>query len=68
MSLFKLRLANLVKVGGKATSGVWKDTVRVPRDGTAEVEFLADNPGLSLLHCHMQHHMDYGFKTLVKYA
>ena len=61
-------LFELVKVGTKATSGIWKDTVRVPRDGTAEVEFLADNPGPSLLHCHMQHHMDYGFKTLVKYA
>jgi len=61
-------LFELVKVGNKATSGIWKDTVRVPRDGTAEVEFVADNPGLSLLHCHMQHHMDYGFKTLVKYA
>ena len=61
-------LFELVKAGNKATSGIWKDTVRVPRDGTAEVEFLADNPGPSLLHCHMQHHMDYGFKTLVKYA
>ena len=38
----------LVKVGNKATSGIWKDTVRVPRDGTVEVEFVADNPGLSL--------------------
>lgn len=61
-------LFELVKVGNTPTSGIWKDTVRVPRDGTAEVEFVADNPGPSLLHCHMQHHMDYGFKTLVKYA
>ena len=61
-------LFELTKVGTKATSGIWKDTVRVPRDGTAEVEFVADNPGPSLLHCHMQHHMDYGFKTLVKYG
>jgi FtsP/CotA-like multicopper oxidase with cupredoxin domain len=33
-----------------------------------EVDFVADNPGLSLLHCHMQQHMDYGFKAMVKYA
>ncbi|MFM2124327.1 MAG: hypothetical protein RL328_778, partial [Acidobacteriota bacterium] len=57
----------VVKVGDKVTSGLIKDTVRVPRDGTCEVEFIADNPGDSLLHCHMQHHMDYGFKTMVKY-
>ena len=58
----------IVKVGNKPTSGVMKDVVRVPRDGSTEVEFVADNPGTSLLHCHMQQHMDYGFKTLVKYA
>jgi len=58
----------LVKAGNKTTGGIMKDVVRVPRDGTAEVEFVADNPGTSLLHCHMQQHMDYGFKTLVKYA
>jgi FtsP/CotA-like multicopper oxidase with cupredoxin domain len=57
----------LTKIGAKPTSGIFKDVVRVPRDGTAEVDFVADNPGLSLLHCHMQQHMDYGFKTLVKY-
>ena len=58
----------LVKVGDKATSGIFKDVVRVQRDNMAVVEFVADNPGASLLHCHMQQHMDYGFKTLVKYS
>lgn len=58
----------VVKVGDKPMAGLIKDTVRVPRDGTCEVEFVADNPGDSLLHCHMQHHMDYGFKTMVKYV
>ena len=58
----------IVKAGNKVMSGIFKDTVRVPRYGTCEVEFVADNPGDSLLHCHMQHHMDYGFKTMVKYA
>ena len=32
-----------------------------------EVQFVADNPGLSLFHCHMQLHMDFGFMTLVEY-
>jgi len=58
----------IVKAGNKVTSGVMKDVVRVPRDGTTEVEFVANNPGDSLMHCHMQHHMDYGFKTIVKYV
>ncbi|HEV2201258.1 MAG TPA: multicopper oxidase family protein [Bryobacteraceae bacterium] len=58
----------IVKAVGKPTSGIFKDVVRVPRDGNTEVEFVADNPGTSLLHCHMQQHMDYGFKLLVKYA
>ena len=58
----------IVKVGDKGTSGVFKDVVRVQRDNLTVVEFVADNPGASLLHCHMQQHMDYGFKTIVKYA
>ncbi len=61
-------LFEVVKIGDKPVSGLFKDTVNVPRDQTVEVEFVADNPGASLLHCHMQHHMDYGFKTLIGYA
>ena len=41
-------------IGGKATAGIMKDIVNVPRRSTAEVDFVADNPGLSLFHCHMQ--------------
>jgi FtsP/CotA-like multicopper oxidase with cupredoxin domain len=44
----------------------------VPEDFPArkivEVDFVADNPGLTLLHCHMKKHMDFGFMNLVKYA
>jgi FtsP/CotA-like multicopper oxidase with cupredoxin domain len=29
------------------------------------VEFVANNPGPTLFHCHQQLHMDYGFMTLV---
>ena len=61
-------LFEVVKIGDKAVSGLVKDTVNVPRDQTVEVEFVADNPGPSLLHCHMQQHMDYGLKTLIEYA
>ena len=34
----------------------------------AEVDFIADNPGLTLFHCHQQLHMDYGFMTLFDYV
>jgi FtsP/CotA-like multicopper oxidase with cupredoxin domain len=58
----------LASFAGKTTSGILKDTVNVPRRQTVEVDFVADNPGPSLLHCHMQEHQDFGFMTLVKYA
>jgi hypothetical protein len=32
------------------------------------VDFVADNPGLTLFHCHQQLHMDFGFMTLFYYA
>lgn len=58
----------LVSFAGTATSGIIKDVVNVPAHKIVEVDFVADNPGLTLLHCHMQEHMDFGFMNLVKYA
>jgi FtsP/CotA-like multicopper oxidase with cupredoxin domain len=61
-------LWELVDINGKPTSGLIKDTVVVPFYGRATVEFTADQPGLSLFHCHIQTHMDFGFKALFRYA
>jgi FtsP/CotA-like multicopper oxidase with cupredoxin domain len=61
-------LWELVDINGKSTSGLIKDTVVVPFYGRATVEFTADQPGLTLFHCHIQAHMDYGFKALFRYA
>jgi len=47
---------------------VIKDTVVVPTFGRAIVDFTADQPGLTLFHCHIQQHMDYGFKALLRYS
>jgi FtsP/CotA-like multicopper oxidase with cupredoxin domain len=58
----------LVDINGKKTAGIIKDTVVVPYYGRATVDFTADQPGLSLFHCHIQQHMDYGFKALFRYA
>ena len=61
-------LWELVDINGKPTSGIMKDTVVVPFYGRAVVEFTANQPGLALFHCHIQAHMDYGFKALFRYA
>ncbi len=58
----------LTNWAGKPTAGVRKDVVAVPGRKTAEIEFVADNPGRSLFHCHMQDHQDYGFMTLLEYV
>jgi FtsP/CotA-like multicopper oxidase with cupredoxin domain len=60
-------LFELVDINGIPASGIVKDTVVVPYYGRASVELLADQPGLSLFHCHIQHHMDFGFKALFFY-
>jgi FtsP/CotA-like multicopper oxidase with cupredoxin domain len=61
-------LWELIEINGKKTAGIMKDTVVVPYFGRAVVDFTADQPGLSLFHCHLQQHMDYGFKALFRYA
>jgi FtsP/CotA-like multicopper oxidase with cupredoxin domain len=58
----------LVELNGKPTAGIRKDTVIVPAFGRATVDLVADQPGLTLFHCHMQQHMDYGFMALFRYA
>jgi FtsP/CotA-like multicopper oxidase with cupredoxin domain len=58
----------ITEIYGKATSGVIKDTVVVPTYGRASVDFTADQPGPALFHCHIQQHMDYGFKALLRYS
>jgi FtsP/CotA-like multicopper oxidase with cupredoxin domain len=58
----------LMDINGKPTSGIMKDTVIVPYYGRVAVEFTANQPGASLFHCHIQQHMDYGFKALFRYG
>ena len=58
----------LVRVGGKPTAGVIKDVVMVGGFQEVEFDFVADNPGMTLFHCHQQLHMDFGFMFLFDYA
>ena len=54
--------------GSPELTGLRKDVVLVRAGSTAEVEFLADNPGKTLFHCHQQDHMDRGFMMVFDYA
>jgi FtsP/CotA-like multicopper oxidase with cupredoxin domain len=57
------------QVGGSSEMyGLKKDVVLVPAKSTAEVEFVANNPGRTLFHCHQQDHMDRGFMMVFRYA
>lgn len=58
----------LTRIASKPTSGVIKDVVMLGGYQEAEIDFVADNPGLTLFHCHQQLHMDFGFMALFDYA
>jgi len=58
----------LTRVAGQPTSGVLKDVVMLGGYQKMEVDFVADNPGRTLFHCHQQLHMDFGFMCLLDYA
>jgi FtsP/CotA-like multicopper oxidase with cupredoxin domain len=57
----------LTMLAGTATAGIVKDVVMVGGYQEAAVDFIANNPGLTLFHCHQQLHMDFGFMTLFDY-
>lgn len=58
----------LAHVAGKPTAGVIKDVVMLGGFQELSIDFVADNPGSTLFHCHQQLHMDFGFMALLKYA
>jgi FtsP/CotA-like multicopper oxidase with cupredoxin domain len=58
----------LTKFAGTPTAGVMKDVIMLGGYQEVEVDFTADNPGLTLFHCHQQLHMDFGFMALFDYV
>ncbi|HUA14742.1 MAG TPA: multicopper oxidase domain-containing protein [Verrucomicrobiae bacterium] len=58
----------LTKLAGRPMAGILKDVMMLGGYQEAEVDFVADNPGSTLFHCHQQLHMDFGFMTLFDYA
>jgi FtsP/CotA-like multicopper oxidase with cupredoxin domain len=59
---------HLTRVNQTPVQGLMKDTVNLPPYGVVEAEFIADNPGPALFHCHHQLHMDFGFMVLIDYV
>jgi FtsP/CotA-like multicopper oxidase with cupredoxin domain len=61
--------AVISKNGQRITgSPVHLDSILVAPHETWEVAFLADNPGLWMLHCHVLIHAAYGLMTMVDYV
>ena len=58
----------IVKIGSRGTAGIMKDVINVESYQRIDVDFVADNPGLTLFHCHHQLHMDYGLMQVIKYV
>jgi len=58
----------LTNIMGRPTSGVMKDVVMLGGYQEVSIDFVADNPGLTLFHCHQQLHMDFGFMSLFDYV
>ena len=58
----------VTKIGEKSTTGLMKDTLNMVRYTTAEIDFVANNPGPTLFHCHHQDHQDEGFMGLLHYV
>lgn len=54
----------LTSIAGASTAGVVKDVAMIGAFQEMTVDFTADRTGLSLFHCHMQQHMDFGFMAL----
>jgi len=54
----------ITSIAGMPTAGVIKDVAMLGSFQEMTIDFTADQPGLSLFHCHMQAHMDFGFMGL----
>lgn len=53
-----------VSDGRRSITGTpWHDTILVERGETAEIAFVADNPGDWMIHCHMLEHQVSGMAT-----
>jgi multicopper oxidase len=52
---------------GTEAQGLWKDTVTVNPGATVNFQFVADNPGDWLFHCHHAYHQEAGMMSVIRY-
>lgn len=57
---------DVTHIAGTPVHGLLKDVVMLGGYQSLDFDFTADQPGLSLFHCHQQIHMDYGFMFLLR--
>ncbi len=59
----------VLEQNGKPLTGspVYQDTVLVPPHATYDVAFIANNPGIWMLHCHNFLHANWGMDMMVMY-
>ncbi|BFG40987.1 hypothetical protein CerSpe_272610 [Prunus speciosa] len=41
------------------------NTIGVPKNGWAAIRFVADNPGVWFMHCHLERHSRWGMDTVL---
>jgi FtsP/CotA-like multicopper oxidase with cupredoxin domain len=53
--------------GNRLETPIVRDVVPISPGERYDIEFVADNPGVWLFHCHELHHMDAGMAVLIQY-
>lgn len=59
-------LDKLGRLRRRFSNSVRKDTVTVPDGGYTIIRFYADNPGIWLMHCHIDFHAELGMAVIIK--
>ena len=56
------------QLGPAGGTGPRKDTLLIPAMGAAQVDFVANNPGQWMVHCHNAYHAEAGMMTRLDYS
>ena len=56
----------IARAGKKLATPVWRDTVLVFPDEQVDIAFVADNPGVWLMHCHILGHVTAGMIAAIE--
>jgi FtsP/CotA-like multicopper oxidase with cupredoxin domain len=56
----------ITHIAATPTAGVRKDVAMLGGYQSMDIDFVANQPGLSLFHCHQQVHQDFGFMALFR--